>query len=72
MEDLTLPKQEGPGVILQRGQQMAGRTWQQSSLRRGEEGGIDIRVAHQLPGKPAEGHAPHYHFDKRYSDLKIF
>ena len=26
--------------------------------------GIDIRLAHPLPGKPAEGHAPHSPFDK--------
>ena len=37
-------------------------------------GGIEVRLAHQLPGKLAEGHAPHYPMNKlswRYSDLKI-
>ena len=38
-------------------------------------GGIDIRLAHRLPGKPAEGHAPHCPFDKlswwKCSDLKV-
>ena len=37
--------------------------------------GIDIRLAHQLPGKPAEDHAPHHPSDKlswwRCSDLKL-
>ena len=27
-------------------------------------GGIDISVAHQLPGKPAEGLTPHHLFDQ--------
>ena len=27
-------------------------------------GGIDVRLVHQLPGKLAEGHAPHSPFDK--------
>lgn len=36
---------------------------------------IDVRLAHQLPGKPAEEHAPYGPFDKlsqwRCSDTKI-
>ena len=27
-------------------------------------GGTDVRLAHPLPGKPAEGHVPHSPFDK--------
>ena len=27
-------------------------------------GGIEVRLVHGLPGKPAEGHAPHRSFDK--------
>ena len=27
-------------------------------------GGNDVRLAHQLPGKPADGHAHHCPFDK--------
>ena len=32
-------------------------------------GGTDIRLAHRLPGKPAEGHAPHRLFDKRSGEF---
>ena len=38
-------------------------------------GGIDFRLAHWLPGKLAEGHAPHHPFDNlsrwKCSDLKV-
>ena len=27
-------------------------------------GRFDVGLAHQLPGKPAEGHVPHHPFDK--------
>ena len=37
--------------------------------------GIDVRLAHPLPGKQAEGHTAHHPFDKlswlRCSNLKI-
>ena len=32
-------------------------------------GGTDIILAHQLPEKPAEGHAPHHPFDKHSEEL---
>ena len=45
-----------PRVKPHRVQEMAGRIWQQSLLLGGEGGyhlkGIDVRVAHQLLGKP--------------------
>ena len=49
--------------------QKAGRTWWQSSLQGGKgrlpvTGGIEGRLAHGLPGKPAERDAPHCPFDK--------
>ena len=38
-------------------------------------GGIDVRLAYWLPGKPAKGHVPHNPFDKlggqSLSDLKV-
>jgi len=44
------------------------RTWQQSLLLvEGEIAsyrGVDVRWAHQLPGKTTEGHTPHRPFDK--------
>ena len=33
-------------------------------------GGIDVRLAHQLQGKPAERHSPHHHFESY--QVKIF
>ena len=41
--------------------------WEEVSNYRG----IDIRLAHQLPGKPAEGLALHSSFDK-LSGIKMF
>ena len=38
------------------------RSWGQGEIT--SYGGIDIRLAHRLPGKLAEGHAPHCSFDK--------
>ena len=32
-------------------------------------GGTDVILAHQLPEKPAEGHAPHHAFDKDSEEL---
>ena len=59
----------------------ASRRWQQSSFQgRGRWqwpviGEIDIRLAHQLPGKPREAQAHHRLFDKpsrwQCSDLKV-
>ena len=43
-----------------------GAGWEVSNYR-----GIDIRLAHQLPGKPAEGLALHSSFDK-LSRIKMF
>ena len=57
MGELTCLKR-GPGATPHHVQQTAGRTWWQSSLL--GEGEIDIRWAHQLPGKPVEGHTPHH------------
>ena len=57
-----------------------GRTWRQSLLPWGGErlpgvGEIDVMLAHQLPGKLAEEHAPRRPFDKlswrACSDLKV-
>ena len=53
--------------------QMTGRMWQHDGEGRllGTEG-INIRLAHQLPGKPADRHIPliHYH-SRNSSDVKI-
>ena len=70
-------KQEGSTETHSYGWQMADWPWQESSLS--EEGivteKIGIRMAHWLPGKPAEEHNPHCPFDKpslwSCSDLKI-
>ena len=56
------------------GRWRAGQTGSLCSLEEGEgPGGIDIRWAHQLPGKPAESHALHHHIDNRWRcfDLKV-
>ena len=66
IEDFTYSRSKR---VLQRHTLMGGR-WQaglgKSSLS--EEGivteEIDIRMAHWLPGKPAEEHNPHCPFDK--------
>ena len=59
-------KQESSTETHSYGWQMAGWPWQESSLS--EEGivteEIDTRMAHWLPGKPAEEHNPHCPFDK--------
>ena len=43
------------------------RTWWQAWLlgagKATSDGGTQVRLAHQLPGGPAEGHAPHCPFD---------
>lgn len=43
------------------------RTWWQAWLlgagKVTSDGGTQVRLAHQLPGGPAEGHAPHCPFD---------
>ena len=78
MGELTGLKQ-GPGATPHCVQQTASRPWWQSSLLGRKEvtsyGGIDIRLAHQLPGKPAEEYTPHHPLDKlswwRCSDLKV-
>ena len=53
---------KGPGATSHCIDQTAGRTWQRSLLLGGEGGyhvwGIDVRLAHQLPGKPAAGAHP--------------
>ena len=77
--NLTCLKQ-GPGATFPHVQQIVGRTGQQSSLLVGAEGlpvieGIDVSLAHQLPGKPEVVHSPHCSFHQllwwRCSDLKI-
>ena len=79
MRKLTRLKQ-GPGAAPHHLWQMAGRTWWRALLGLGGglpvTGGINIRSAHWLPGKPAEGQAaPHCPFDKlsewRCSDLEL-
>ena len=70
MGALTCLKQ-GPGATPHHVHQMAGRDMVAVFASRAEGvgwgigrlpvlGGIDVRLAHQLPGKPAEGHAPHW------------
>ena len=59
IEDLTHLKQ-GPGAAPHCVWQTADRMWQQSLLLGGRRrlpfiGGINVRLAHQLPGKPAAG-----------------
>ena len=54
----------GPGATSPHVQQIASKTGQQSSLLMGGGGlpvieGIDVRLAHQLPGKPGEGQGFH-------------
>ena len=63
MGELTCVK-PGPGATPHHVQQ----TRRKSSLPEAGEvasyGGIDVRLAHGLPGKPAEAWAPHHHFNK--------
>ena len=77
--NLTWLKRD-PGATFPPEQQIAGRAGQQSSLLVGGGGlpaieGIDVRLAHQLPGKPAVAHAPHCSFHQlswwRCSDSKV-
>ena len=64
---------QGPGATPLHVWGTVGRTW--GSLCSGDSGlpiigGIDIRLAHWLPGKPAEEHASHCPFDKLSQWLK--
>ena len=70
MGELTHLKQ-GPGVTPHCVLQTVVRIWWQSpgKGRLPVIGGIDVRLAHQLPGKPAEGHTPHPNFDKNNHSL---
>ena len=65
------PRAAGGGQNKVAGFTEAGR----GRLRLAVLGGIEMRWAHQLPGKPAEEHAPHGPFDQlsqwRHSDTKI-
>ena len=66
---------EGPGVTCHRVAEGSQGMAAVSSRSWGEGEVTSIRLAHQLPGKQAEGHAPHLPFDKlsrwRCSDLKV-
>ena len=61
---------EGPGVTHHCVQQTGCRQDMVKSLllegkgRLPVTGGIDIRLAHELPGRPAERHCPHRSLDK--------
>ena len=74
MGSLTCLK-EGPGMTCHRVAEGSQGMAAVSSRSWGEGEVTSIRLAHQLPGKQAEGHAPHLPFDKlsrwRCSDLKV-